>query len=634
MDTPKDPDTPPDATSLRNLSIIVPAYNEAARLPKTLHTLLSRFPDDSTEILVVDDGSHDDTSSIARHALKDRPSARVITLPRNGGKGMAVRTGVAASVGSTILIMDADLATDLDAFVDAECALETADVAVGSRAVPGSRVNGTSPMRAAMGRSFNQLVRLFTRLDVHDSQCGFKAFRGDVGRLVFSLSNDNGFAFDPEVLLIAHHLGYRIAEFPVTWTAIEGSSVRPVRDSFRTGVSLIRIALTCRPARIRSEARGRVWPESRPTARIGAEESSPSVINRDHRGRVVFLAWRDLAHPQAGGSEVVVDQLANGLHERGFEVTLLTGGPSGVHSYSVFQSGGTYSQYLGAPLRYYWDRLNADVIVDVENGIPFFAPLWLGAPVVCLVHHVHTRQWEMQFSKFPAAVGRWLERSVMPRVYRRSEFVAVSESTASELTALGVARERVTTIRMGLQPIPITGTRSMTPRFLILGRLVPHKRVDLALRLWPRVHSETGGELVIVGDGPEMEYLRELATPDVVFTGAVDEGQKGEELAKAWLLVHPAHHEGWGTVVMEAAAAGIPTLGFNVPGVRDSVVDEQTGLLADNDDGFVAKWLRLATDHDLRRSLAEAAEERAATFTWDHALDAFEVVLDSAQRRA
>jgi glycosyltransferase involved in cell wall biosynthesis len=124
--------------------------------------------------------------------------------------------------------------------------------------------------------------------------------------------------------------------------------------------------------------------------------------------------------------------------------------------------------------------------------------------------------------------------------------------------------------------------------------------------MWNNVRSTTGGTLVIVGDGPELDKLQRLAGPDVEFTGWVDEDRKREELSKAWLLIHPAHHEGWGTVVMEAAAASVPTLAFNVAGVRDSVEDGVTGLLA--------------TD----------AQARAATFTWDRAVDLFEQVLESA----
>jgi glycosyltransferase involved in cell wall biosynthesis len=246
-------------TARPELSIVVPAYDEAARLPQTLAALTARFPDDTTEIVVVDDGSHDATSELARAALADRAGAQVITLPENRGKGAAVRTGVLATTGTAVLYMDADLATDLAVLDDVLARLADADIVVGSRAVPGSRVHDTTRLRAAMGRTFNGLVRLLTRLDVHDSQCGFKAFRGDVARLVFSLSRVDGFAFDPEVLLIAHQLGYRIVEVPVTWTAVEGSSVRPVRDSLRTGAALVGAVVRRRPTRVRDEARALGW---------------------------------------------------------------------------------------------------------------------------------------------------------------------------------------------------------------------------------------------------------------------------------------------------------------------------------------------------------------------------------------
>ena len=246
-------------TARPQLSIVVPAYDEAARLPQTLQALLARFPDPTTEIVVVDDGSADGTAAIAREALAGRAAATVIALPANRGKGAAVRTGVAATTGDVVLYMDADLATDLTVVDEVLARLTTADVVAGSRAVAGSTVLDTTRMRAAMGRTFNRMVRVLTRLDVHDSQCGFKAFRGDVARLVFALARVDGFAFDPEVLLIAHQLGYRIVEVPVTWTAVEGSSVRPVRDSLRTGAALVGVVVRRRPRTVRTEARALGW---------------------------------------------------------------------------------------------------------------------------------------------------------------------------------------------------------------------------------------------------------------------------------------------------------------------------------------------------------------------------------------
>jgi glycosyltransferase involved in cell wall biosynthesis len=343
--------------------------------------------------------------------------------------------------------------------------------------------------------------------------------------------------------------------------------------------------------------------------------------------RVAFLAWRDLAHPQAGGSEFVVDRLADGLVDRGHDVVLLVGAPAATHRYTTWPIGGTYDQYLRAPLVYHRRVRRADVVVDVENGIPYFAPLWQRAPAVCLVHHVHTAQWGMQFPAPLAAVGRWLEGRGMPRAYRRSQFVAVSESTATGLEELGVDAARVTTIEMGAAPVEVTGGRATEPRYLVLGRLAPHKRVERALTLWPRVRAVTGGTLMIAGDGPELAKLRALASDGVEFAGFVSESRKAEELGAAWVLVHPAHHEGWGTVVMEAAGAGVPTVAYDVPGVRDSVEPSVTGLLASDDDEFVDAWIRIGSDAALRSRMSDAARARAATFTWPRAVDAFEAVL-------
>jgi glycosyltransferase involved in cell wall biosynthesis len=343
--------------------------------------------------------------------------------------------------------------------------------------------------------------------------------------------------------------------------------------------------------------------------------------------RIVILAWRDTAHPQAGGSEVVIDRLASHLTHRSHEVRLLHGGPSGHHKYSSTRIGGDYTQYVRAPFAYFRHGKDADVVIDVENGIPYFSPIWQRSPVVSLVHHIHTEQWGMQFPEPVAALGRVLESRLMPRVYRRTPFVAVSDSTATGLTELGIDSSLITTIEMGLDFNPLPPEPNPVPRFLVLSRLVPHKRVEFALRMWEAVRPNTGGTLVIVGDGPELEALRAIAGPDVEFTGWVDEERKRVELSRAWLLIHPAHHEGWGTVVMEAAAASVPTIAFDVPGVRDSVDDCTTGYLASDENDFGSKWIMLASDTQLRASMAAAAQERSRTFTWDGAVDKLEDLL-------
>jgi glycosyltransferase involved in cell wall biosynthesis len=349
--------------------------------------------------------------------------------------------------------------------------------------------------------------------------------------------------------------------------------------------------------------------------------------------RVLFVSWKDLAHPQAGGAEYVTDRLATGLRARGHEVALLAGGPTGEREYPVIGIGGTYSQYFRAPFAYHRRFSDWDVVVDIENGVPFFSPLWRKRPVVCLVHHVHVDQWGMYFRAPVASVGRTLETRAMPRVYRDELFVAVSRSTAESLAGLGVDPKHIRTIEMGCDPVTVVAEKSDIPLFVALGRLVAHKRVERLLAIWERVRPETGGRLVIAGDGPDAKRLREHAGADVMFSGSLSHDERQQLLAQAWILVHAAHHEGWGTVIMEAAAAGTPTIAFDVRGVRDSVVDGETGVLAKDDDELAAAWIRIDKDADERRRLSEAARRRADHFTWDRAVTAFEAVVREAVDR-
>jgi glycosyltransferase involved in cell wall biosynthesis len=348
---------------------------------------------------------------------------------------------------------------------------------------------------------------------------------------------------------------------------------------------------------------------------------------------ILFVAWRDLANPRAGGSEVLVDQLASGVLTRGHRVTLLCGGPVAERPYHVMRNGGTYSQFPRAPLAYLRHFRNYDLIVEVCNGMPFLAPMWCRRPVLCLVNHVHTELWSMRFRPPVSTVGRSVENSVMPWAHRRNLFLTVSASTAEALQEMGVSRDRIRQICNGVvQPDPLT-PRSPDPLFLALGRLADYKRLDLLLRLWDRVRHVVGGKLVIAGDGPERPRLEALAGPGVVFTGRVSEQEKHRLMCSAWLLVHPALIEGWGIVVAEAAIRGTPAVAFDVPGLRDSVEHGQTGMLVQTESQFASQWASLAIDHRRREQLGRAARTRALQLHWSAAVEGFAEVADEAIKR-
>jgi dolichyl-phosphate beta-glucosyltransferase len=221
-------------TTLRgDLSIVIPAFNEAGRIAQTIHAVSTcaaqRF--DTYEVIVADDGSIDETAAVVARLGGILP-VRLVREQANRGKGHAVRRGVAASAGDLVLITDADLSTPLSALDRLLDAIGGgADIVFGSRGLPESRVVVHQPLyRELLGRGFNLLVRATVLPGVRDTQCGFKLFRGPIARAVFGQSVIDGFAFDVEVLTLAVRAGYRVMEVPVTWSHAESSRVRVLRD--------------------------------------------------------------------------------------------------------------------------------------------------------------------------------------------------------------------------------------------------------------------------------------------------------------------------------------------------------------------------------------------------------------------
>ncbi|MFF0015292.1 glycosyltransferase family 4 protein [Streptomyces sp. NPDC005374] len=375
-----------------------------------------------------------------------------------------------------------------------------------------------------------------------------------------------------------------------------------------------------------------------------ASQQQPSSHHAQHHSalpppprRIVFLAHRDLDNPAAGGSELLVDRLADGLTRLGHQVTLLCGGPASYRDYRVVSAGGEFGHYLRARTAFARQVGETDLLVEVCNGMPYLAPLWHRGPTLCLVNHVHTDLWKMRFGGplAPAArIGRRLEHWALAGAAARNHglLVAVSPSTAQALRSIGVERDRIRVVHNGVEEPGPLAERSPEPLFVAVGRLVEYKRIDLLLRLWERVRPVTGGRLVIVGDGPERERLQQLAGPGVEFTGHVSEAEKHRLLCAAWLLLHPSAVEGWGLVVTEAATRMTPTIAFDVPGLRDSVADGETGVLAQGESSFAAAWCTLALSGHRRELMGKAARDRAARFRWHRTVRQFRAVASEAVR--
>ncbi len=227
------------------LSVVVPAYNEESRITVTLIRTLDylRTHQPSFEVIVVDDGSRDETVSVVEDLARTEPLLRAMRLPENRGKGAAVRTGVLASKGRYVLFMDADLATPIEE-VDKllRHARGGADVVIGSRGLAASDIRQRQPLpRELMGRTFNVIVRTLLLGGFRDTQCGFKLFTRAAADDLFSRQTLDGFAFDVEVLLLAKERGYDVREVPVVWYHAPNSKVSPVTDAARMFGDLLRL---------------------------------------------------------------------------------------------------------------------------------------------------------------------------------------------------------------------------------------------------------------------------------------------------------------------------------------------------------------------------------------------------------
>jgi len=227
------------------LSIVIPAYNEEARIGQTLRRIREYLSRQNyiAEIIVVDDGSRDLTGEKAGEALQGMKRARLIGRSRNLGKGRSVAEGVLEAEGALVLFTDADLSTpieELDGFLP--WIREGFDVVIGSRAYPESDIQvRQNHIRELMGKTFNTLVRFLVMEGIPDTQCGFKLFRGEVARLIFPLIKTNGFSFDVEVLYLCRRSGYKIKQVPVCWRNSPPSKVRMIKSSAQMFLELVKI---------------------------------------------------------------------------------------------------------------------------------------------------------------------------------------------------------------------------------------------------------------------------------------------------------------------------------------------------------------------------------------------------------
>ena len=237
--------TPSGGQTALRLSVVIPAYNETARIGRTIPVLLTYLHglDYAYELLIVDDGSSDGTGDMARQAVSGEPRARVLEEPRNRGKGHAVRVGMLAAEGQFVLFCDADLSTPPEELEKFWPWLDSGyEVVIGSRKMAGANISRRQPLwRESLGKGFTWLTNVIAAPGISDVTCGFKCFSREATQTLFSLSVIDDWSFDAEVLFIAQRLGYRTKEVPVSWHDEPGTKVRLWKDAIRSLLGLAKI---------------------------------------------------------------------------------------------------------------------------------------------------------------------------------------------------------------------------------------------------------------------------------------------------------------------------------------------------------------------------------------------------------
>jgi glycosyltransferase involved in cell wall biosynthesis len=355
---------------------------------------------------------------------------------------------------------------------------------------------------------------------------------------------------------------------------------------------------------------------------------------------ILVLADRDWTHPQTGGNGTNLGSQIHRWVAWGHRVTVVAGQHPGAKRVERFgpnlvvhrmgDRATVFPRAIWAVLR--GVGRDADVVVEVINGITFLTPLWLRKPRVALVHHVHRELFIGEFGERKGRVLAWLLEALPLRLfYRHTPFLTISRSARDDLAGIGIPVENITVEYLGVDPGAFRhGTRAKEPRLLFVGRLKAYKRIESLLDVLEAIPEAT---LDIAGDGDhrralEAEIERRGLGERVHMHGYVDDQTRAALYGQAWVGLTASSSEGWSLTVMEAALCGTPSAALAVGGLPESIVDGETGVLAHDREELIRRVREVLEQPELRERLGAAAERRARTFTWERVAAANLVVIE------
>ncbi|MFC1650004.1 glycosyltransferase family 4 protein [Candidatus Latescibacterota bacterium] len=352
--------------------------------------------------------------------------------------------------------------------------------------------------------------------------------------------------------------------------------------------------------------------------------------------KILLVNWMDMENPMAGGAEVHLNEIFSRFTRRGDEVTLVSSGFKGCaetgeyDGIRIIRTGTRETFNFAAPrvLRKLDRDMNFDLIVEDINKVPLFTPLYLKKPILTVIPHLFGSTVFQETNPVFASYVYFMERPI-PYVYRNAVFEVISESTAADIVQRGVNAEHVRVVHCGMDHdtynIDNTLAKFEQKTILYVGRIKKYKSVDVIIRALPEILSKIpGARLVIVGSGDNLTELKRLAeklgvSGNVIFTGFVTMDEKVDWMRRSHVIVNPSPKEGWGLTNIEANACGTAAVASDADGLRDSVKDEDTGLLFPygNNAVLAEKVIRVLSDNELFERLTNNSIAWAHKFTWD-----------------
>ncbi len=354
--------------------------------------------------------------------------------------------------------------------------------------------------------------------------------------------------------------------------------------------------------------------------------------------RILWLNWKDIKHPEAGGAEVYTHEIAKRLVSNGHELTLFTSYFDGakrkdeIDGIEIVRNGkivGTFGTVYSYAKKFYKTHESEfDVVIDEINTKPFMTPKYVHKPMVALIHQLAVEFWDYKTS-FPInLIGKYLLEPYWLKHYTKIKTITVSESTKKDLEKFGFRDVEI--VYNGLDGNILDEVPKKEGEFtaIFVGRLTPTKKPEDAIRAF-KIFGK--GKLWVVGRGELMKKLKKRYNHDNIdFKGFVPETEKIELMKRAHVILVPGIREGWGRVVIEANALGTPAIGYDVPGLRDSIKHGYNGLLCEPSPKAMGEALgELYGDEEFRTRLSENALEWAKRFNWDKSAEKFEGVLRS-----